>query len=691
MQLSSTPRPDNHERLPASAAERPSAPDRSPSRQGGAKTRSHDARDDIQADQRFLATLISNLPGYAYRCKPDAAQTLEYVSDGIVSLTGYHADDIVGGPVASRDEIVHPDDRDRVREQIDDALAAELPWSVTYRMRTRSGEERWAHEQGRAVYGRSDRIEALEAYVTDITEQKQAELELLDSERQLRTIIEHAPEAMLIMDLRAGHCVDVNENAVALFGYPREELLQLDFLELSPPHQSDGRDSAAAARALVDEVLAGRSPCVEWMQRDANGRGIPCEVRLVKLPSAGGTLVRASVTDIRERKRLQAQSLQAQKMESVGRLAGGIAHDFNNLMTAAIGYADLALASLPEGDAATADVREIRETAERAASLSHQLLAFSRQEIIEPRVLDLNQLIGKTERILRRLIGDEREFVTSLAAEPCLVRVDPGQFEQVLINLAVNARDATPAGGRITIATAHVDTDDRAAEDSAGGAPGPQILLAVSDNGSGMTDEVRAHLFEPFFTTKPVGAGTGLGLATCYGVVQQAGGMIQVESERGRGSAFTIHLPRPEEPIAPAPAQGDPQQPARGTETLLVVDDEPAVRAVTVRALRASGYAVIEAPNGEEALRVAAATSERIDLLLTDVVMPHMGGADLAAKLRAARPGTAVLFTSGYTEDAVVRREVGAEAIAYLAKPFSPASLSAKVREVLDAAGVRRA
>jgi PAS domain S-box-containing protein len=643
----------------------------------------HRAYDELTENQRFLATLISNLPGYAYRCKNDADHTLEFISEGVAPLTGYAAASFLAQRTVSLHEIIHPDDHVVVHAAMDEGLRNQRAWNTTYRLRTRTGEDRWVHEQGRGVYGPEGNLLAREGFVTDITEQHRAEDDLRESERRLRTIIEHAPEAMVIFDVERWRFVDVNENAVALFGYPREVLLGLDASALSPPVQPDGRPSVEFGRAFVNEAAAGRLPVFEWTHRNAAGEDIPCEVRLVGLPSTERTLVRASITDIRERKRLEEQFLQAQKMESIGRLAGGVAHDFNNMMTATIGYADLALASLPADGPVADDLREIRQTAQRAADLSHQLLAFSRRQMIEPRVVSLNELVARTDRILGRLIGEDIHLVTSTAPDLGLVKIDPGQFEQVLINLVVNARDALPGGGEITIQTSNVDLGEEDAAEHDGVKPGPYVMLAVSDSGAGMSDEVRTHLFEPFFTTKPPGKGTGLGLATCYGVVKQAGGDIQAESEPGHGSTFRIFLPRVNQLLPADDGSGDGEMPG-GTETVLVVEDERAVRELASRVLRRLGYRVLEAVNGEQALAVAAQHPGRIDLLFTDVVMPQMGGKELAEKFRAVRPATPVLFTSGYTADSVVRDGIMEHAIAFLTKPFSPPMLARKVREVLD-------
>ena len=388
--------------------------------------------------------------------------------------------------------------------------------------------------------------------------------------------------------------------------------------------------------------------------------------------------------NITERKRLEAQLRQAQKMESVGRLAGGVAHDFNNLLTVMLSNATLAKDGLPEGDPARDDLTEVEEAAKRAAVLTRQLLAFARRQVAEPRALDLNAVTLAMDKMLRRLIGEDVELVTLLAEGLGTVWADPGHIEQVLVNLAVNARDAMPDGGKLTIETSNVALDAEYATHHMGMTPGEYVLLAVSDTGHGMTPQVLEHVFEPFFTTKERAKGTGLGLSTCYGIVKQSGGWIWVYSEPGQGTTFKIYLPRIQAqaeaftPTVPAPLRG-------GSETILMVEDDDKVREVALRTLRERGYIVLEAANGWEALRAAEDKNAAIALLLTDIVMPHMGGRELVERLRTLRPEIKVLYTSGYAEQAIVHQGTLDRGVAFLPKPFDSTSLARKVREVLDA------
>ncbi len=388
-----------------------------------------------------------------------------------------------------------------------------------------------------------------------------------------------------------------------------------------------------------------------------------------------------------ERKRLEEQLAQAHKMESIGRLAGGVAHDFNNLLTAILGYNELAAEEADPDSSLALYLENIRKAAERAANLTQQLLAFARKQILEPKVVSLNDLMLEVDTLLRRLIGEDIELLTLPAPDLWPVRVDPGQMEQVMLNLAVNARDAMPGGGKLTIETQNVVLDAEEAQRHADLMPGEYVLLAIRDTGEGMTEEVKARLFEPFFTTKGPGKGTGLGLATCYGIVKQNDGHIRIESELGQGTTFRIYLPRVETPLDTAVAQDSLTNLPRGTETILLVEDEELVRAIAVQTLRAQGYVVREASNGNEALRWAQEFGAAPNLLITDVVMPQMSGKELAERLSALHPDLKVLYMSGYTDNAIVHHGALDPGVLFLAKPFTPPALARHVREILDESG----
>jgi CheY-like chemotaxis protein len=371
-------------------------------------------------------------------------------------------------------------------------------------------------------------------------------------------------------------------------------------------------------------------------------------------------------------------------MESIGRLAGGVAHDFNNMLSAILGHAELAMMQVISSEPVLDHLKAIKKASLRSADLVRQLLAFARKQTVSPKVLDLNDTVAGMYKMLKRLIGEDIEFRATLDPAAGSIKADPGQIEQVIMNLAVNARDAMPNGGKITVTTTCLTLDETTGKALPGLQPGQYVMLAIADTGTGMTDEVKAHIFEPFFTTKPPGKGTGLGLATCFGIVQQSSGHIEVESKLGQGTTFKLYLPQVPDAVEPARA-GNLVAPAPGgTETVLLVEDEAIVRELAVATLREVGYSVIEAGNGEEALRLARQHNGEIGLVLTDVVMPVMGGKELAETLRAAHPDTKVLFTSGYSEEVIGDQGVLRPGIAFLQKPYLAATLARRVREVLD-------
>ncbi|HYO93179.1 MAG TPA: ATP-binding protein, partial [Polyangiaceae bacterium] len=406
-------------------------------------------------------------------------------------------------------------------------------------------------------------------------------------------------------------------------------------------------------------------------------------LRDAKNTLAGGVVV---LRDVTQQRRLEQQLLQAQKMEAVGQLAGGVAHDFNNLLSVIKSYGELLLEGLPESDRKRDDLAEMLHAAERAAVLTRQLLAFSRRQVVHPRILELNAIVANIEKMLGRVLGEHISLATALQPDLWRVRADGGQIEQIIVNLGVNARDAMPGGGKLTIETANTTVEETYPGIQAGLAPGDFVLLTVTDTGSGMSVETQSRIFEPFFTTKEVGRGTGLGLSTVYGIVQQAGGHIWVYSELGRGTTFKVYLPRVHEPCTPTTERPPPRAARQGTsERILLLEDQDAVRHIAARILRAAGYHVFEAKQASEAKIICAEWGARIDLLLTDVIMPEQSGPDLAVELLRSWPRMRVLYMSGYSGTAMMRQGAFAPGTALLEKPFSPDSLNHKVREVLDA------
>jgi two-component system, cell cycle sensor histidine kinase and response regulator CckA len=469
----------------------------------------------------------------------------------------------------------------------------------------------------------------------------------------------------------------VNEAAVRHYGYSRQEFLAMTAHDIRPPEEI-GLFEAARDATPTSARASGR-----FRHRKKDGTVIDVEIAHDSLEYGGRAARLVVVNDVTERKLLEAQLRQAQKMEAVGRLAGGIAHDFNNLLTVILSHASLAGQDAAAGTDLAEDLTEISAAGKRAAELTRQLLTFARRHVSEPRVLDVNQVASGVDRMLRRLIGEDVALVTNLAAGLWSVRADPGQLEQVLVNLAVNARDAMPHGGTLTIATQNVQVGPGHAPRHPQLAEGDYVLLSVSDTGHGIAAEDLPYVFEPFFTTKAAGVGTGLGLATCYGIVQQHGGQIVVSSPPGRGATFDVYLPR----VAGVPETGaalTSAPTARGSETILVVEDDPAVRTIAVRALGRLGYTTIAASDGAEGLEVAAKYPGPIDLLLTDVIMPHISGRELAVRLAERRPGIRVLYTSGYTQNVIAQHGVLDPGLHFLAKPYIPGTLLEKVREVLD-------
>jgi two-component system, cell cycle sensor histidine kinase and response regulator CckA len=510
-----------------------------------------------------------------------------------------------------------------------------------------------------------------------VTTRKRAEEALRESEARFRDLFESSPDAIFVEALD-GTVLDINPEACRLHGLERGDIIGRHVLDLVPPEHHE--EAAHTFRRLA----RGELTRVEGFSQTRDGRAIPVELRSSRLTYAGQPALLLHVRDLTERRRLEEQLRQAHKMEAVGRLAGGIAHDFNNLLCAIIGYASVLLHDLPSSHPTRSDLEQIQQAGERAAALTRQLLAFGRKQMLQPVVLDLNAIIARMEKLLRRLIGEDVQLLTELEPRLPGVKADPTQVEQVLLNLAVNARDAMPDGGTLTIRTGLALLDGERPELR----PGPHALLAVTDTGCGMDEATRARVFEPFFTTKDVGRGTGLGLATVYGIVRQSGGAIDVESAPGRGALFTVYLPCATD--APAATPPPPPAGARGGEVVLLVEDQPEVRQIARRMLQQHGYAVLEARDGAEALAIHAQQAGRIHALVTDVIMPGMSGRELAEQLTGRQPGLPVLFLSGHTGDAVLRRGVCEENVAFLAKPFAPDELARKVREVLDRGAAQR-
>jgi signal transduction histidine kinase len=504
-----------------------------------------------------------------------------------------------------------------------------------------------------------------------------------DSEDDATLVVRHLNRAGYQVEFRR---VDTAEALTAALAVGPWDLVLSDY---SMPHFS----GTAALQSLRESGLdipfifvsgtIGEDVAVDAMKSGASDYIM--KGRLARLVPAIERELRESQAR-RERKLLENQLRQAQKMEVVGRLAGGVAHDFNNVLGVVIGYSEILLQAFEGDERVVPRLEEIKKAALRGASLTRQLLAFSRQQILEAKVLDLNKLILDLKGMLARLIGEDLEIVTTLQADLGRIKADPGQIEQVILNLVINARDAMPDGGRITIESSNVELDSQYANQHFPVVPGRYVMVAVTDTGIGMDEETRARVFEPFFTTKEQGKGTGLGLSTAYGIVKQSGGYIWVYSEVGRGTSFKVYLPHVKEKMGNASAPVPDSRPLRGSETILLVEDEVPLRRLTCELLQQSGYTVLEAESAPRALDIAERHSGTIHLLCTDVVMPGTSGSELAKKLGALRAGMKVLFMSGYTTDAIVRHGVLEAGVAFLQKPYSQLALTRKVREVLDSA-----
>ena len=530
-------------------------------------------------------------------------------------------------------------------------------------------------------YGERDKeiLTFVSQQLASAIEHKRNEQAVRRSEARYRSLVQSSVYGIYRSSLE-GKFLDVNPALIAMLGYESaEEVLELD------PRQDVFVHAAEHARLIEEFRRSGRMDGIEVRWKRKNGSAVTVRIsgRAVSSADEPADVLEAIAEDVTERRMLEDQFRQAQKMEAVGRLAGGIAHDFNNLLMVIGGYTEVLLTQLEPEHPLQGKARAIQQASDRATTLTRQLLAFSRKQLLELKVVDVNTIVDDMDRLLRPLIGDNVELTTKLAVDAGHTRADAGQLEQVLMNLVVNSKDAMPSGGRIVIQTLNITLDDSYRGEQTFIRPGNYVVLSVSDNGSGMDKETQSRIFEPFFTTKEKSKGTGLGLSTVYGIVKQSGGYVMVQSEMGHGTTFHIYLPRVEETaelhgVAPAA-----RAPAGGSETVLLVEDEESVRQLVRETLETKGYRVLEAENGQIGLATAAAHQGTIDLLITDVVMPGMSGRELAQRLVEARPHTKVLYLSGYTEDAIVSEGTIEKGMAFLQKPFTLHNLSRKVREVL--------
>jgi PAS domain S-box-containing protein len=605
-------------------------------------------------------------------------ERITYANRRALELTGYTLEGLIGQRIHDHPLFVGQDDDIEQRLERRRAGSGELYERSVQRA---DGSTFWAQVHGSPFRDAEGRIVGTVAAFADVSARRAAERARGDAEARLRQVMARSPAVLFALTPTPPHAITwMSDNAGRILGFGPDDFRLLPDLWSQRVHPDDRAKTQDLLDALpsAEDMVAG-----EYRFRHVDGHWLWLTETLSLVRGEDGSPLEivGACQDVTGERHLEEQLRQAQKMEAVGRLAGGVAHDFNNLLTAIGGYSELLLMRLAEDDPARHDVEEIRRAGERAAALTRQLLAFSRRQVVQPRVLDLNDVIRDTERMLRRLIGEDVRLATRLAERILPVKADPGQLEQVLLNLAVNARDAMPLGGRLTIGSGGLVVDARDSRHPQS-RPGSWVFVQVVDTGVGMSPDVVRHIFEPFFTTKEVGKGTGLGLSTVYGIVDQSGGWIEVDSEPGSGSAFTVWLPEAGEPITET-AVAPKARRSSGGEVILVVEDEPSVRALVSRTLLAHGYVVLEASNGAEALALAGGHQGEIQLLLTDVVMPDLRGPELRERLVVLRPGLRTVFMSGYSEESALPTST-TPGVSFLQKPFTPERLTRALREILD-------
>jgi PAS domain S-box-containing protein len=645
-------------------------------------TAAWDAANALRASEARYRDLVELSPNGVF---VNRAGRIEFVNRAALALFGAErAEQLVG---KSPFELFHPDFHRIMRERLALLQKGGTAPPVLERIVRLDGTLR--DVEVTAAPFQDDRGTAFQVVLRDVTDERRKEAALRDSEQRFRAIFDGATDGIVTADPSTGQLLSCNAAFAAMTGYTVEEIRTLHFKDMHEPEDRPAVGAAFEAMAMGQIRTTDGTPV-----RRRDGSVFPADISAIRLTLPDRTFLAAFFRDVTERRKaeadlraLQDQLSQSQRMEGIGRLAGGVAHDFNNILSIILSCAGFALEGLKEGDPVREDVLEIEKGAKRAAALTRQLLAFSRRQVLQPVAMDLNQSLGGMEKMLRRIIGEDIDLVRSLAPDLGIVKADPGQIEQVVLNLAVNARDAMPDGGKLTIETANVDLDEEYASRHLGTKPGPHVMMAITDSGVGMDERTLSRIFEPFFTTKGPGAGTGLGLSTVYGIVKQSGGSIYVYSEVGQGTTFKIYLPRERSLEAPAPHGSLPASGAVRGETILLVEDDEAVRAVARRILVGAGYDVLVAASGAEGLLTCERHAGEIHLLLTDVVMPQMSGRVFAERASTTRPGMKVLYMSGYTDNAIVHHGVLDPGTQFIGKPLSQTELLAKVREVLDGDG----
>jgi two-component system, cell cycle sensor histidine kinase and response regulator CckA len=574
----------------------------------------------------------------------------------------------------ARELFVNPEERKEFLDQLRDH---DMVQGFEFESHRRDGSRIWLSIYSQAFRDSTGSLIYYEGYVEDITKRRQMDESLRQTLAWQAALFEGSRDGILISDKNA-KIVSANAAACKITGYLKEELLNM--------YSSDLQEEAnlPILENIHNRILAGEDVQGETIITTKDGRNIDVEFRHQRVLISGVPYVHTIARDISSRKHLEAQLLQAQKMEAIGALAGGVAHDFNNLLSVIKGYTELLLDDIDQNDPKRQDLEQIEKAGQRAASLTSQLLAFSRKQILQPEILDLNAAISDMSTMLRRLIGEDIELTSIAPPNLGLINADPGQIQQIVMNLSVNARDAMPRGGKLVLETANVDSDSHHIRDHPIMKKGSYVMLAISDNGIGMDAATRARIFEPFFTTKEKGRGTGLGLSTVYGIVKQSNGYIWAYSELGKGTTFKVYFPRVKGEIPRSKDDGRSRLDAVGSKTVLLVEDEKSVRALASRILSERGYNILQASDGMEALKIAREYSGNIDMVLTDVVMPGISGKTLVVRLESERPGIKSLYISGYTDSSIVDHGILNSNTAFLQKPFTVQSLAQKVRELIN-------
>jgi two-component system, cell cycle sensor histidine kinase and response regulator CckA len=631
-------------------------------------------RETAESEVRYRL-LADNATDIIVRHAPDGR--IVYISPAVYSTLGYRPRQLEGRHLS---ELSNDDDSATMDQILDQLRVTDGGYRAEHRLRHADGRYIWLETTGRAirdpVWGNV--IELVTAS-RDVDARKEAESALRASNEFIRALFDSSPVAIIATDLSL-EVVQWNGAAERLFGWSAEEVIGKPYPLASEAMQPE--IARSRARALREGRFTDVQ--VQRVRRDGSLVDLSLSVGVIRNAQAEPSGFVLLAADLSERAKLEAQLRHAQKMDAVGQLAGGIAHDFNNLLTVVTGYAGLLLSELPKDEPIRPDIKEIMSAADRAGVLTRQLLAFSRQQMLEPRVLDLNEVVEGMEQMLRRVLPADIKVAMQLDRSLGCVNADPGQLAQVLMNLIVNARDAMPDGGELVIETRDVRLDGVDGSECAGAAPGDYVTLGVSDTGCGIDESIQQRIFEPFFTTKEYGKGSGLGLSTAHGIIAQSGGHIAVVSKPGRGTTFKVYLPRVQsEPLANV-ASVSSSTVTRGAETILLVEDDHPVRTTATRILERAGYKVYSAADGSEALAIHDRIGSRIDLLLTDMIMPEMSGGELAARIRTREPNVAVLVMSGYTEQTSLRQSLVDSGSVFIQKPFTPEALTAKVREALN-------